>query len=186
MDRREALSRVAALVGGLSASTITGVLGGCGTERGNRSFIPQTLTGGRDSLVATLAEHILPRTDTPGARDALVHEFIDTMLSEWFETDDRSRFLEGLSLADSRAQEKVGLNFMDLTEQEQRTMLVEWDRESYTETSTEGATFFREFKALTLLGYYTSSVGGTQELQQMPMGIYRGDVPYAEIGRAWA
>ena len=46
--------------------------------------------------------------------------------------------------------------------------------------------FFRTLKELTVSGYYTSEVGATQELRVMPMGLHRADVPYDEIGRAWA
>jgi gluconate 2-dehydrogenase gamma chain len=46
--------------------------------------------------------------------------------------------------------------------------------------------FFRTLKDLVLVGYYTSEVGATHELRLNPMGVLRSDVPYAEIGRAWA
>jgi hypothetical protein len=45
--------------------------------------------------------------------------------------------------------------------------------------------FFRTFKELVLVGYYTSERGGTEELRQNPMGSWHADVPYAEIGQAW-
>ena len=40
-------------------------------------------------------------------------------------------------------------------------------------------------KELTLVGYYTSEVGATQELRRMPMSEWKADVPYDSIGRAW-
>lgn len=46
--------------------------------------------------------------------------------------------------------------------------------------------FMRTMKKLTLTGYYTSEVGATQELGVNPMGTYQGDIPYSEIGHAWA
>jgi hypothetical protein len=46
--------------------------------------------------------------------------------------------------------------------------------------------FFRTMKELTLVGYYTSEPGSTQELHVMPMGPYKGDIPLAQVGRAWA
>ena len=46
--------------------------------------------------------------------------------------------------------------------------------------------FFRTMKELTLVGYYTSEVGSTQELHVVPMGPYRGDIPLSQVGRAWA
>jgi hypothetical protein len=46
--------------------------------------------------------------------------------------------------------------------------------------------YFRMLKDLVLVGYYTSEVGATQELRANPMGVFRSDVPYAEVGRAWS
>lgn len=46
--------------------------------------------------------------------------------------------------------------------------------------------FFRTMKELTLVGYYTSEVGARRELRVNPMGRWRPDVPYRELGRAWA
>src|SRR5256885_5182768 len=56
--------------------------------------------------VATIAEMIIPETDTPGARAAHVPEFIDLMLAEWFADDDRARFLAGLADVDERSRDR--------------------------------------------------------------------------------
>ena len=36
------------------------------------------------------------------------------------------------------------------------------------------------------MGYYTSEAGATQELRVAPFGRWRADVPYRELGAAWA
>ena len=46
--------------------------------------------------------------------------------------------------------------------------------------------FFRTMKDLTLVGYYTSQIGATQELSLNPMGRWLGDIPLSQVGRAWA
>ncbi len=51
----------------------------------------------------------------------------------------------------------------------------------------EDPPFFRMMKEMTLLGYYTSEIGMTEELRWMPWpGYYDGCVPFEQIGRAWA
>lgn len=45
--------------------------------------------------------------------------------------------------------------------------------------------FFRMLKELVVVGYYTSEAGATQELALNPMGSWRADLPYSEIGQAW-
>ncbi len=123
-------------------------------------------------MVATIAEHILPETDTPGARAVGVHRFIDAMVAESYTAEERQRFLDGLAGLDSRA-------FLACTASDQLAMLGELDRASDP--------FFRSLKDLTLVGYYTSEVGATRELQYVPLpGRYDGCVPLARIGRTWA
>jgi hypothetical protein len=47
--------------------------------------------------------------------------------------------------------------------------------------------FFHTMKELTLLGYYTSQIGATQELKYAPVpGRFDGCVPFATVGRAWS
>ena len=42
-------------------------------------------------------------------------------------------------------------------------------------------------KELTLVGYYTSEAGATEELTYEPVpGVWEGCVPYEDIGSAWS
>ncbi len=199
MQRRDALKRISLVLGGaLSASTLAGVLGGCTPM--DASYVPRTLTPEHYDLVTILTEQIIPETDTPGATAARVNTFIDGMLTEWYPQPDRIRFLDGLEEVDARARNAYGADFRACTADEQAQLLAVMDREAFPDPETEpeemvalqermargDPPFFRILKELTVSGYYTSEVGATQELRVMPMGSYRADIPYDEIGRAWA
>ena len=137
-------------------------------------------------MVAAIAEQIIPATDTPGARGAGVHRFIDRMLAEYYSADDRRRFIDGLSDIDRRAREAKGKEFLALSTSEQRDILVALDAEAYRGVSVSRP-FFRTMKELTLLGYYTSQVGATRELKHVAIpGRFDGCVPFATIDRAWS
>src|SRR2546429_8157026 len=84
IDRREALRRAALLLGGaLSASTVAGGLAGCEARRTpNGAWAPRALNSDQLELVATIAEHILSETDSPGSRTVGVHRFIAAMLAD--------------------------------------------------------------------------------------------------------
>jgi gluconate 2-dehydrogenase gamma chain len=234
ITRREALARTALLLGGaLATSTIAGAQS---TEWMTPSpqWRPRTLSATQSDLVASLAEHIIPTTDTPGARAAGVHRFVDAVLTDYYGAEERRRFINGLADVDARAQKDHGTAFLKATPQQQVALLTALDNESYppqrvlqkaeplnserqkmqdslARQSSTGATvsdparasaaaggnaaarreleqgwFFRRMKELTLLGYYTSEVGATQELKVNPMGVYRSDVPYRSIGHSWA
>jgi hypothetical protein len=186
ISRREALRRTALLLGGVvSAPTLAGVLAGCETPHGEGGWTPRVLTGEQTDLVATVAEHIIPETDTPGARRVGVHRFIDTMLAEYYDASDRADFLAGLSDVEARAGRSGVKDFVSASKAQQIAILTELDREAYTNAAAPH--FFRTMKELTLLGYYTSEPGATKELQYNPApGRFEGCVPISRIGRAWA
>src|SRR5213593_2041640 len=92
ITRREALSRVAILLGGaISAPTLAGVLDAA-TRRAwatAQGWTPRTLNASQTELVAVIAEHIIPETDTPGARAVGVHRFVDTLLADHYPAAER-------------------------------------------------------------------------------------------------
>lgn len=191
IDRRQALRRVGALLGGMvSAPTIAGVLGGCERQLGS-DWTPQTLTSAQNGMVDAIAEIIIPTTDTPGASAANVNRFIDAMVGESYPTKARDRFLQGLDDIDARCQEEYGAPFLDCRDEQQRALVGELDDEAFgadaPDVDPKKPPFFRMMKELVIVGYYTSEVGATEELKtnRVP-GYYDGDVPYEEVGRAWA
>lgn len=185
INRREALRRTALLLGGVvSAPTLAGLLAGCETPHTEGGWTPRALTVDQTELVATIADHILPETDTPGARGVGVHRFIDTMLAEYYGTTNRADFLAGLNDVDVRARRAGAKHFVDAPKAQQVAILSELDREAYSSAAPH---FFRTMKELTLLGYYTSEPGATKELRFNPVpGRFEGCVPMSRIGRAWA
>ena len=134
----------------------------------------QVLGPHQNDTVATIAELIIPTTDTPGARAAKVNEFIDLVLAEWFDAADRTSFLEGLADLDARSRELFARDFTASTPEQQTQILTELDAElaGLSDADKDGNTleastpqrFFRMMKRLTLLGYYTSEIGATEEL----------------------
>jgi hypothetical protein len=185
IDRREALWRAALMLGGaLAAPTIAGVLSGCDASTGWAAQAPAyALSPAQLELVATIAEHILPTTDTPGARAAGVHRFIDRMMAEYYSTSDRRRFVAGLGDVDERAKKANGNGFVKCTPAQQHAILTELDREAFS-GARPPSHFFRTMKELTVVGYYTSQIGATKELRHVAVpGRFDGCAP---VGRTWA
>jgi len=191
IDRRQALRRVGALLGGvISAPTVAGVLSGCERLTGP-NWTPQTLTPAQNRMVDTISEIIIPTTDTPGASAANVNRFIDAMVGESYRPDDRDRFLQGLKALDARCKDDYGAPFAECTVEQQRALVGELDDETFgpdaPEFDRDAPPFFRMMKELVIIGYYTSEIGATEELKtNIVPGRYDGDVAYDEVGRAWA
>lgn len=190
MNRREALKHLALLTGGaLSLSTVSGVLGGCSAGSSESSL--QTLSAAQNELVIQLSEQIIPATDTPGAKAANVNRFIDHMLTNWNTEQEKNHFLEGLNHVDELSNNEHGQNFVDLDSETQIAVMETLEQEAKDNPNpvpnTDIKPFFGMMKEFTVVGYYTSEIGASQELNlNIVPGYYDACMPYSEVGRAWS
>jgi hypothetical protein len=123
---------------------------------------PQFLESPEVETVAQLADRIVPETDTPGARQALVHQYVDFVLARG-ESESRERFREGLALLDRRSRALFGGPFAVLRPAQQDELLTRLSSSAPGEDAA-GAGFFALAKQLTVDGYYRSEAGLVQEL----------------------
>lgn len=189
MNRRDALKRAALALGGvISAPTLSAFLSGCATDPTQQAAARKTFTTTQHDLVAAFSERIIPTTDTPGAVDAGVPDFIDLMVGEWQSAAYKERFLEGLEATNDFCEAEHGAAFATCSPEQQDAVLTALAAEHQEATGRPSprAWFFMQMREMTLLGYYTSEVGATQELRVNPMGQWDGDVPFADVGRSYA
>lgn len=198
MKRRDALGRVALLMGGaLSAPTMLAFLEGCKSAGDSAAGITFPFTAERKELISEVAEVIIPKTDTPGAKDAKVGEFIEMMLKDCYAEKDQKSFNKGLEALEDKnflkasAEEKIKiLTEMEAATKEELAKAGE-EKKKYTEAGKEytdgGVPFFRLMKELTLLGYFTSEPGATQALEYVAVpGRYDGCIDLKAGQKAWA
>ena len=187
MDRREAIRRTAALLGGVMfAPTAAGVLGGC-TARSGLDWTPEFFSGPEARLVTALADIIIPETDTPGAAEAGVPAFIEEMVATAYDKAARARFMTGLEAFNEHARTAHGSDYVDLPREVQHAFAAEENTKAIEGGGASETPFFLIIKELTVMGYFTSEVGATEHLQYEAVpGRYDGCVPLAEVGKAWA
>ncbi|HYG04243.1 MAG TPA: gluconate 2-dehydrogenase subunit 3 family protein [Chryseosolibacter sp.] len=193
MDRREALKRTAWIMGGvISAPAISGILKGC-APKADINWKPVFLTKEQAAIVEQVAEIIIPKTDTPGAKDVGVPAFIDQMLNEVYMKEDQERFVTGLNAFDEEADKEYGDQFLELDADQQVAFVKKkHDEAVQLENSTNPAPprpFVLAMKELTMLGFFTSKVGATEVLQYDAVpGAYKGCIPLNEAGngKSWA
>ncbi len=138
----------------------------------------KTLNPHEDATITTMAEWIIPQTDTPGAKATRVNEFIDLILTEWCDAEERSKFMDGLATVDTQSRDMFGKDFVDCPPAQQKQLLTTLDEE-LTEArqdevngprrprlkfSRADRPFFFYMKQLTLVGYFTSEEGAKQAL----------------------
>ncbi len=191
MNRREALKQLAILTGGaLSFSTVSGFLGGC-SAGSKEDFTPQTLSASQNKLVVELTERIIPATDTPGAKAAKVNQFIDHMLTNWNTKEEKEFFLSGLEYVDTLSNGKYSQNFVDLSKEQKISVMEVLENEALElpdpKPDSDIKPFFSMLKEFTIVGYYTSEIGASEELNSdLIPGYYNACMPYSEVGRAWS
>lgn len=195
IDRRELLHRAAMMLGGaLSTSLAAGVLSGCTAtpEQPDAPVAPpKFFTAQEAASVATMAELIIPKTDTPGAADLGVPAFIDRMMADFYQDDARVVLRAGLARADQDAMAAHGKAFATLTGDQQTALMKVYDQEAYEQSRKSPYSpqphFFRMMKELTTVGYFTTEYATTKMLKYAPIpGPYQGDVPYSKVGGVWA
>jgi len=142
---------------------------------------PRTLGSHQRATVTTMAELVLPKTETPGATEVGVSDFIDVILTEWYNDEERSRFLNGLADVDARSQALFGKNFVDCSPDQQADILAvlgekmredadrvrdqsRQHRGSASKLQEPEQNFYSMLRGLTLTAYYTSEAGATAEL----------------------
>lgn len=188
MDRREAIKRVAFLMGG---AVIGSNLFIQGCTRPATKEVASLFEAENTDFLGDLAEAILPETSTPGAKQAGVGEFIPVMIRDCYDESDQQSFMKGLADVDNRANKEFGKKFQELSAEERLQFVHAYDQEAkkYQRDKKDGDPnhFFTMLKQLTLTGFFTSEVGMKEALNYVKIpGRYDGDYPYKKGDRAWA
>ena len=75
------------------------------------TYTLRTLGPHQNDMVVAMIDQILPATDTPGAKAVRVNEFMDVILTEWANDEERRRFLGGLADVDRQSNTLFGKDF---------------------------------------------------------------------------
>ena len=98
MNRRDAIKKVAILLGGtLSAPTLMAMSHWEQSISNNPIGLNFSLTELQRKIVAEVAEMIIPKTDTPGAKDAGVPAFIEMMIQDCYLQPEHISFMQGVT-----------------------------------------------------------------------------------------
>ena len=144
------------------------------------------------AFLDAVAETIIPRTDTPGASDVKVGQFITDYAQACYLPSDLATLQAGIPALDAELRKACGKRLMDATPAERLPVLTRIDREARAHALTmkpdDKPHYFTLMKQLTLLGFFTSEPGATKvaRYREIP-GHYTGDVPYKGEGFwSWA
>lgn len=127
MNRREALLYSGQLLGySITGSILAGVLNGCQAPPA-LGWEPKVLTPEDVAFLAEVCETILPKTDTPGAREVGVDRYIDAMIADNYSEQERNAFMDGIKTFRQECLSSQGKDFLKLTPEERTAYLASMD-----------------------------------------------------------
>ena len=146
-------------------------------------------------LIAEMAETIIPATNTPGAKDAKVGEFIIMMVREHANTKVQNRFLNGLHDVERFSHSQYNQPFVKCTVPQREAILLHFEQAGKpkkgilgkVQHKILGTSFAETLKTYTVMGYATSQPGATRGFAyDFIPGAFQANVPILPGQRSWA
>lgn len=170
MERRKAIKGIALSIGSLV--TLPAWASGWNQTQIINSTMKMSI--GSEALLADLVDTLIPTTDTKGAKDLGVHQFIQKMMTDCYEKKAQDNFEKKLSEIDPLSMTLFGKNFADI-DTNQRLSLLQSMAQS---TDKETVGFYKTLRGLTMQGYTSSEYYMTKftDYEMAPARFY-GCVP---------
>jgi hypothetical protein len=130
------------------------------------------------AVVEAIADTLIPRTDTPGATDVGVTAFVDVIVSENYDDDERDRFSAGIAAIEADVRANGGTDFASLDASARGAAVARI--EAMTDRRVEPSRTYWRLKSLIVHGYFTSErvMKDVLKVQVMP-GAFNGAAPHA-------
>jgi len=179
MDRRSALKTTTLMLGyAVSATTTAAILGGCKADP-DPLWTPAFMDMDQAKTIDKITSLIIPTTDTPGATEAMVGRYMDGMLKNYADEEERKLFTEFMTSFATKCTDEHGKLFHKLDEETQLGIV-----KGMLDEENEAMMKIRE---MTIAGYCTSEAGATNLLVYDPIpGAQKGCIPFEEVGGIWA
>lgn len=155
------------------------------------------------ALLREVAQLVIPRTGTPGAGELGVGDFVALALAHGLEDSRRpvarpegrrplplrgDGSVRHVDWLEAELDRRSSGDFLSQPAATRTAVLAALDAEAYPKgPPPKNPSPWRTIKALVLTGYYTTEVGGAQELRfELVPGRYDPDLPVTPDTRAWS
>jgi Gluconate 2-dehydrogenase subunit 3 len=129
-----------------------------------------------ENMLADLAETILPKTDSPGARDLSAHLFALKMVDDCYSKINQEKYIEGMKSFETFVRNKTGKSFSGISDADRKSIVADLDKQK---SSGDAMSFFYQstkrltIQAYTTCEYYMTKIRG----YKMIPGKFQGCVP---------
>jgi len=172
MERRVVIKQVLIMAGGLL------LLPSClrQEERSTIQLNSISITLTEEQLLAEIAETLIPKTDTQGAKELKLHLFVLKMLDDCYDEADQKQFIKGLNELAGLAHSHYSQSFINLPKMQKHILLAGIEQQS--QVSSDLAVFYRIMKERTINGYLNSKYVMTHlVIWELVPGRYNGYFP---------
>lgn len=150
MKRRSAIRSLVIIAGGIT------LFPSCLGEQEKVSGDARVdITGDDEALLAEIVGTIIPKTDSPGAKELNVHLFVLKMLKDCYEQDVQQNFIKGLRSLETAIKKQYGHSFAECTAAQRQKILLKIENNE-GESPEEVYGFYDLTKKKTIQGYLSS------------------------------
>ena len=189
MNRRDALKYTGVAFGyAATAGSLAAFMQSCQAEVNSDDWSPKTFSKEQVEMIAEFAETLLPATDTPGAKDVLVHRYLDEYYTGYYKPENKTKELEIFATLETHLNEAGAKPFVKVTPEERLKVLTELNNAAIkAENPSPVMKAYLNMKGKVISTYFTSEKIGTEVLAYQPIpGPYKGCIPLSDVGKAWS
>jgi len=129
-----------------------------------------------ENMLAELAETILPKTDTPGAKELSAHLFVLKMVDDCYQKTDQVKYIQGMKDFETFVKSKTDKTFTENGTEEKLAMVAEVNQQK--PDSSNMTYFYQTTKGLTVEAYTTCEYFLTKiRGYKMIPGKFQGCIP---------
>jgi hypothetical protein len=185
MNRRTVLKNLALVIGG--AVLLPSCVGKDGSSYVQLKHVVMDEEGQR--LIADMAETIIPKTTTPGAKDLKLPAFVLLMIDDCYNKKGQEAFVAGMKAFKEKVKKEHGKEFGDLNAKTREAILTAIEKPPVTTVKQQKnaasdpiANFYRGVKGQTIFGYTNSQYFMTKEIiYELVPGRYRVHYPVSKL-----
>lgn len=177
-----------------SATSIMSLVSGCTFDKSD-NWQPSFFTADQAHFIRELGELILPRTNTPGAKDASVDRYMDSIRPLRFEKADNDLFLADLNTFITQVETELGAHLHKVKKDKAIEWLTLKDKNSFEEhrasqllDQQNPRPFYLSLKEQILAAYFVSEVVAKEYFNFDPIPArYDPCIDLGDVGgKAWA
>ena len=189
MNRRNALKNMGMAMGyAVATPAVLSILQSCKQEV-SLTWVPEFFSLDEAKMIEGFADLIIPKTDTPGAKELNVAKFIDMYINEVMDID------EGKQVKSDATTTLNELGGADVSAEKYDALLAKYlkasqtEREGFNEEENSVSNFVHRLRGIAVWGFKTSEEIGENVMAYDPVpGAYKGCESLDELtgGKAWS